>query len=119
MLTDGHTDRRTKSDHYSSGELKIDFQDGSLGGYPGFLIGMILAIFDLQVTTKLPTKFQVNWPIGSGEEAKNRFSRWPPWWPSWIPNWNNFSYFISASHPDASYQVSSQLALLFRRKSEK
>ena len=22
----------------------------------------------------LPTKFQVNWPFGSGEEAKNRFS---------------------------------------------
>ena len=26
----------------------------------------------------LPTKFQVNWPFGSGEEAKNRLSRWPP-----------------------------------------
>ena len=26
----------------------------------------------------LPTKFQVNWPFGSGEE-KNRFSRWPPY----------------------------------------
>ena len=26
----------------------------------------------------LPTKFQVNWPFGSAEEAKNRFSRWPP-----------------------------------------
>ena len=23
----------------------------------------------------LPTKFQVNWPFGSGEEEKNRFSR--------------------------------------------
>ena len=38
---------------------------------------MILSIFDLQVTLMLPTKFQVNWPSGSGEEAKNRFSRWP------------------------------------------
>ena len=37
-----------------------------------------LAIFDLQVTAMLPTKFQVSWPFGSGEEAKNRFSRWPP-----------------------------------------
>ena len=27
-----------------------------------------------------PTKFQVNCPFGSGEEeAKHRFSRWPPW----------------------------------------
>ena len=36
---------------------------------------MILAIFDLQVTLMLPTKFPVNWLFGSGEEAKNRFSR--------------------------------------------
>ena len=28
-----------------------------------------LAIFDLQVTLMLPTKFRVNWPFGSGEEA--------------------------------------------------
>ena len=26
----------------------------------------------------LPTKFQVSWPFGSGEEANNTFSRWPP-----------------------------------------
>ena len=25
----------------------------------------------------IPTKFKVNKPFGSGEEAKNRFSRWP------------------------------------------
>ena len=31
----------------------------------------------------LPTKFQVNWPLGL-EEVKNRFSRWLPGWPSWI-----------------------------------
>ena len=124
-----------------------------------FLIGTILAILDLQVTPMLPTKFQVNWPSGSGEEAKNRFSRWPrpsaaimdfwlelfylfliyksPWCflqsfkliglsvqkkkrkihfqdgmpqrPSSISYQNNFSYFWSTSHPDASYQVSSQL----------
>ena len=28
----------------------------------------------------LPSKFRVNWPLGSGEEAKNRFSRWRPSW---------------------------------------
>ena len=50
--------------------LKIDFQDGGHGGHLGFTIGMILAIFDLQVTQMLPTKFRVNWPFGSGEEAK-------------------------------------------------
>ena len=34
---------------------------------------MILAIFDLQVTLMLPTKFGVNWPFGSGEEEKIDF----------------------------------------------
>ena len=64
------------------------------GGHLGFPIKMILATFDLQVTLMLPTKFQVDWTFGPGEEAKNRFSRWPH----------------GTSHPDASYQVSSQLA---------
>ena len=52
-------------------QQKIDFQDG---GHLEFLIGKILAIFYLQVTPMFPTKFQVNWPFGSVEEAKNRFS---------------------------------------------
>ena len=34
---------------------KIDFQDGCHGGHLGFLIGTILAIFDLQVILMLPT----------------------------------------------------------------
>ena len=54
-------------------ERKIDFQDGRNGGHLGFPIRMILAIFDLQVIRMLPTKFQVNWPSGSGEQANNRF----------------------------------------------
>ena len=94
---------------------KIDFQDGSQGGHPGFPIGTILAIFHLQVTPMLPNKFRVNWPFGSGEEVKNRFSRWRPWQLSWISNRKDFSYFLSTSHPDAFYQVSSQLALGCRR----
>ena len=40
------------------------------GGQLGFRIGMILAIFDLQVIPILPTKFQVSWTFGSGEEKK-------------------------------------------------
>ena len=71
----------------------MDFQDSSCGGHLGFPIGMILAIFDLQVTLMLPTKIQVNWPFGSGEEVKNRFSSWQPWRPSLISDQNNFSYF--------------------------
>ena len=39
-------------------QRKIDFQDGCHGAHPGFTIGMILAIFDLQVTPMLPTKFE-------------------------------------------------------------
>ena len=85
---------------------KIDFQDGSHGSHLGFLIIRILAIFNLQVTLILPTMFQVNCPFGSGEEAKNRFSRWRPQQPSWISVQNDFSYFLSTSHPNASYQIS-------------
>ena len=51
----------------------------------GLPIKRILAIFDLQVTPMLPTKFPVNWPFTSGE-AKNRR-------PSWISNRDDFSYF--------------------------
>ena len=43
---------------------KIDFQDGGHGGHLGFPIETILAIFDLQVTPMLPTKYRVNWPSG-------------------------------------------------------
>ena len=38
---------------------KIDFQDS---GHLGFLIGIILAVFDLQVTL---IQFRVNWPRGA------------------------------------------------------
>ena len=72
---------------------KIDFQDGCNGGHLGFPIGTILAIFNLQVTPMLPGKFGVNLPFGSGEEAKNKFSRWLTWRPSWISDRIDFSYF--------------------------
>ena len=58
---------------------KIEFQDGC---HLKYLIGTILAIFDLQFTPMSPTKFGVNWPFGAGEEAKYRFSRLRSWWPS-------------------------------------
>ena len=59
-----------------------------------FPIRTFLATFDLPVTPMLPTKFQVNWPFGSGEEVKNWFSRRPPWRPSWISDPKDFSFFI-------------------------
>ena len=59
---------------------KIDFQDGRLGGHLIVSIETILAIFDLQVTFMLPTKFRVNWPFSSGGEAINRFSKMAAIW---------------------------------------
>ena len=73
---------------------KINFQDGYHGGQLGFPIGTILSIFDLQVTPMLATKFQVSGTFKSGEEAKNKFSRWLPCWPSWI-----FAIFDVQVHP--------------------
>ena len=93
------------------------FEQTLNGSQLGITIGTILAIFDLRVTLMHPTKFRVNWPFSSGEEAKNRFSRWLPWRPSWISDWHNFSYFWSTSHPNVSYDVWSQLAFLCRRSS--
>ena len=48
---------------------KIDFQDG---GHLGFPIGTILAIFDLQVTLMLPSKFGVNSTGLSVQEKKGK-----------------------------------------------
>ena len=56
---------------------KIHFQEGGYDGQLGFSIETIITTFDLPVTPMLPTKFQVNWSFGSGEEAKNRISKWP------------------------------------------
>ena len=52
----------------------------------------------------------------SREEVQYWFSRWQP---SWISNQNNFSYFLSTSCPNTSYQISSQWTFLFRRRSSK
>ena len=78
---------------FQENERKVDFQDGSHSGQLEFQIKTILAIFDLQVTLMLPTKFQINLPFSSGEEVKDRRSRWQTWWPSWIQDQNDFSYF--------------------------
>ena len=41
-----------------------------------------------------PTKFQVICSFGSGEETKNRFSRWLPRRTSWISNRNGIGIFF-------------------------
>ena len=68
-------------------KAKIDFQHGGHGDHLGFWIGIILAVFDLQVIPMLPTKFQVN---GSRRRSENRFSRWQSWWPSCTSDQNDF-----------------------------
>ena len=89
---------------------KIDFQDG---GHLGFPIGIISAIFDLQVTLMLPSKFGVNWPLGSGEEAKNRFSRWWLWRPSWISDRHDFSYFWTTNGGHLGFLIGTILAIFY------
>ena len=99
----------------SGEEAKNRFSRWGHGSHLGFLIGMVLAIFDQHVTPMLPTKFRVNWHLGLGE-AKNRFSRWPPWRHSWIDTQQDFSYFWSTSHPNASYQVSTGLSVQEKKR---
>ena len=95
---------------FSSGEeAKVDFQEGHHSGRFWFLIGTILAIFDLQITLMLPIKFQVNWLFGSGEEAKNRFS-------SWILDLNYISYFWSTKSPQYFLPSFKSVGLLVREK---
>ena len=99
-------------------KYQIHFQDGSCGSHVGFPMGMILVIFYLQITSLLPTciKLRVYWPFGSGK-VQNRFTTWWLRWPSLISDRNDVSYFLSTSHNNTCYQVSSQLAFGFRRSS--
>ena len=78
--------------HFGSGEeAKNEFQVGCHGGHLGFQIGKILTNFDhpdasYQVSSQIAFWFL-------REEAKSRFSSWPPWRPSLIFDRNDFSYF--------------------------
>ena len=78
---------------------KIDFQDDSHGGHLGCPIRMILAILTYQSPRCFLSFQDISRPFVS-EEARNRFSRRRPFW---ISHRNNLSYFLSTSHPDASY----------------
>ena len=49
-------------------KFKTDFQDGNCGRHLVFPIRIILAIFDLQVTSMTLTKFQVKWRFRSSEK---------------------------------------------------
>ena len=66
---------RVSGPFFQEKKFKIDFQDSNCGGHLVFPIVTIFAIIDLQVILMLSTKFRINWPFGSGEEAQNRFPR--------------------------------------------
>ena len=82
-------------------------------------MGTILAISDLQVTLMLSTEFQVNWPFISAEVKNRFFEDGGHGGHLGFPIGMILATFLSTSHPYASYQVSSQLAFRFRRRSEK
>ena len=75
-----------------AGKYNKHKQDGSLR----FPIRMILATVDQQVTSILSMNLAIL-------DFRS----------------NNLSYFRSTSHPNASYQVSIQMAFQFRRRREK
>ena len=66
-------------------------------------------LFDLQVTLILPMTFRSSWPFCSEGKVQNRFSTWHPI--------RMILAIFDLSHPDTSYQVLSQLAILLRRTS--
>ena len=63
----------------------------------------------------LSDKFRVNGPFCSGEDVQNRFSRLAAILYFWSAR---FSQFLIYNHPDAFYQVKSQLAIWFRRSAK-
>ena len=82
-------------------------------GHLGFWIRTILAIFALHDTLMLPTMFQVNWPSGFEKKRKIVFQDSCHGGHLGLP----IGTILAIFDLDASYQVSSQLAFQFRRRS--
>ena len=102
---------------FSSGEEgQIDFQIDHHCGNLGFPMETILVIFDLQVAPIPPSKFRVNWPFRLGEKAINMAA---------ILDLRSERFYLfliciwSARCPNSIYQVWSQMAFRFRRRSAK
>ena len=96
-------------------KLKIDFEDG---GQLGFWISAVLTIFDLQVAPILPISFE---SVGlSVQETKRKedFQDGGHDGRLGFPTETNLT-ISSTSCIETSYQVSSQLAFQFRRRSAK
>ena len=98
-------------------KLNIDFQDSGHGGHLGFLIRTILAIFDLQVTLMLPISFESS-DFWVQKKRKIDFQD--------SHHGGHLGFTIGMILAIFDLQVtkcflpvSSQLAFLFRRRSEK
>ena len=96
-----------------AGKYNKHKQDGSHLGFP---IRIILATADLQVTSILLMNFESLALLVQEKKFKTDFQDGR--------HGRNLGFpiatiFLSTSHPDASYQVSSQLAFKFIRRREK
>ena len=69
---------RHNTSYSTCSRFEIDFQDGNHGGHLGFPVGMILAIFNLQVDPTLPIQFESIGLTVQEVEVENKFSRWQP-----------------------------------------
>ena len=96
---------------FSSGEAKNRFSKWQPRRPSGILDQYDFSYFDLQVTPMLRIVSRPSFFFVSGEEAKIDFQDGGH---LGVPHRNDFSYFLSASYPNASYQVSCLLALCFR-----
>ena len=77
---------------------------------------MILATVDLQVTLILPMNFESIALSVQEKKFKTDFQGGRHGCNLEFPIATILSYFLSTSHPHASYQVSSQMAFQFRRR---
>ena len=99
-----------------AGKYNKHKQNGSHLGFPN---RMILATVDLQVTLILPMNFESIAISFQGKSSKQIFKMG-----AMAAIWDFLSqrfevFFLSRNHPDASYQVSSQLVFQYRRRKGK
>ena len=92
-------------------EAKNRFSRWLPSGHLGIWIDTILAIFDLQVTLMLPSKFGFRFRRRSEKDFQDGGHGGH----LGFPIGTILAIFLSTFHPDASYQVSSQLALGCRK----
>ena len=97
-------------------KFKTDFQDGRHSRNLRFPIATIWAIFDLQVTRCFLPSFK---SIGLSVQKKKEKIDFQDGRHLGFPIRTILAIFISTSHSDPSYQFSNQLALWFRKISEK